>query len=406
VELAHRFGVLRQRDFRLVFGAALVSLVGDGIVPVALAFAVLDATGSATDLGVILAARTVALVGSLLAGGVLADRLGRRAVMIAADLIRLGSQAAIAALLLAGDASVAELAVSQAILGAASGFFNPASSGLLPMVAGERLQQANALQGMAMAAGNIAGPAIAAGLVVAAGPGGALMIDAASYAVSAGLLARVAVGVRPPAPESGLVSDLREGFAEVRRRTWLWSIVAAFSFVNTLAVALVVLGPLTAKLHLGGPAGWAAVLAARAVGWLGGSLGLLRVHPRRPLLVGVIGGGTIALPLALLAGPAPLPWVAVGALLAGAGGMVFNTLWETTLQQQIPDHARSRVSSYDWFGSLALQPVGYALIGPLAAAVGVGNALDLCAVLSLAAVLALLAVRDVRTLAVAAPVEA
>jgi hypothetical protein len=161
VRLPSDLAVLRLRNFRLVFGASAVSLVGDGVVPVALTFAVLDLTGSATDLGIVLAARTIALVASLLVGGVVADRIGRRTVMVSADLVRLVTQAAVAVLLVSGHATVPEIAISQVLLGAASGFFNPASSGLIPAVAGEWLQQANALRGMALAVGNIAGPAIA-----------------------------------------------------------------------------------------------------------------------------------------------------------------------------------------------------------------------------------------------------
>jgi MFS family permease len=172
--------VLRLRDFRLVFGASVASLLGDGVVPVALAFAVLDLTGSATDLGIVLAARVVALISALLA------------------------------LLLSGHATVAELAASQVLLGAASGFFNPASSGLVPLVAGEHLQQANTLKGIAMAGGNIAGPAIAGALVVGTGPGAALLIDAASYGISALLLVRVARVTQPHAPRHPFAAELRE----------------------------------------------------------------------------------------------------------------------------------------------------------------------------------------------------
>ena len=392
------FDVLAQRDFRLVFGATVVSLVGDGVVPVALAFAVLDLTGSATDLGIVLAARTIALVGSLLIGGVVADRIGRRRVMIASDLVRLIAQGAIGATLVAGDATVAEIAVSQALLGAASGFFNPASSGLIPAVAGERLQQANALRGMAMAAGGIVGPAIAGALVVATGPGAALLIDAASYGASALLLARVRRDPAGSAVARPFLSELRDGFTEVRSRTWVWSIVAVFSLVNVLAVAFPVLGALTAKRQLGGAAAWAAILAIRAVGWLIGGTTLLRFAPRRPLLAATLAGMATALPTLLLAVPAPLALIAVGALVSGVSSMVFNTLWETTLQQHIPPAARSRVSSFDWFGSFALQPLGYALIGPLSAAVGVSTALYLCGAVEIVMVGSLLGVSDIRTL--------
>ncbi len=397
MRLASELDVLRMRDFRLVFGAAVVSLLGDGMLPVALTFAVLDLTGSATDLGVVLAARTVALVGSLLVGGVVADRVSRRAVMIGADLVRLLAQGAVGVLLVTVSATVAELAISQAFLGAATGFFNPASSGLIPLVAGRWLQQANSLRGMARAAGTIAGPAIAGVLVVASSPGVALLIDASSYGASALLLARVRSNVRAGAPQRFL-AELREGFAEFRARTWVWATIIVASIVNALAVAFPVLGALVAKRELGGAGAWALILAVQGVGALVAGTVLLRFVPRRPMLVATLIGLFSAVPELLLAVPAPLILITVAALLSGVGGMVFNTLWETTLQQHIPAAARSRVSSYDWFGSLALQSLGFALIGPFAAAVGTSTALYLCGALDLLVVSMLLAVRDIRTL--------
>jgi MFS family permease len=397
MRMAAGLDVLRLRDFRLVFGAALVSLLGDGTVPVALSFAVLDLTGSATDLGLVLAARSVALVGSLLIGGVVADRVSRRAVMIGADLVRLVAQGVTGALLVAGHASVAELAVSQACVGAATGFFNPASSGLIPLVAGDWLQQGNSLRGMAMAAGNIAGPAIAGVLVVATSPGVALLVDAGSYGASALLLARVKHRMRGGSPPERFLADLREGFTEFRARTWVWATVAAASVVNAVAVAFPVLGALTAKRQLGGAGAWALILAGQGVGSLIAGTTLLRFKPRRPMLVAVLVGLVPALPVFLLAVPAPLALIVVAAVVGGVGSMIFNTLWETTLQQHIPEAARSRVSSYDWFGSLAFQSLGFALIGPFAAAVGTSTALYACAGVDIAVIAMLLAVRDIRT---------
>ncbi|MGO9960843.1 MAG: MFS transporter [Solirubrobacteraceae bacterium] len=393
--------VLRLRDFRLVYGAELASLIGDGVVPVALAFAVLDLTGSATDLGVVLACRAVALLGSLLAGGVVGDRLGRRGVMIAADLTRLVGQGAIGLLLVTGDATVAELAVSQALLGAATGFFVPASSGLLPSVAGPHLRKANALFGITGAASNIVGPAIAGVLVVAAGPGAALLIDAGSYAASALLLAQVGhvAGARTATEgPQRFLSDLRYGFAEVRSRTWLWSGLLVLSLINLVASAFPVLGPLVAKQHLGGPGAWAAILTARAIGALLGGTALLRISPRRPLLMGTLACAMTAVPTMLLAIPAPLTVLVVVTLAAGIGPMVFNTLWQTTVLQYVPEHVRSRVTSYDWFGSLALAPLGLALVGPLASAIGTSAALYACGAIEWMLAASLLLVRDVRTL--------
>lgn len=398
VRLPGDLQVLRLRDFRLVFGASVVSLLGDGVVPVALSFAVLDLTGSATDLGLVLAAETVALAAALLFGGVVADRVGRREVMVAADLTRLVSQFVIGALLISGDATVAELAVSQALLGAASGFFNPASSGLLPLLAGEGLQQANALRGIAMAAGNIAGPAIAGVLVVTTSPGIALLVDAGSYAASALLLARVHPPDLPRENRGCFLADLREGFSEVRARTWVWAVIAVFALTNTVGAAFPVLGALISKRHLGGAGAWAAILASRAVGGLITGVILLRIRPRRPLLIAVRFGVISALPLFLLAAHAPLSLILPAALIMGVGGMMFNTLWETTLQQHIPAHARSRVSSYDWFGSLAFTPIGLALVGPLADGIGISGALYLCGAIDVLSVALLLGVRDIRTL--------
>jgi MFS family permease len=159
-----------------------------------------------------------------------------------------------------------------------------------------------------------------------------------------------------------------------------------------------VLGSLVAKHELGGAGAWALILAVEGIGSLVAGTTLLRFRPRRPLLVAVLVGLLPAGTMLLLAIPAPLALIAVAALLAGIGGTVFNTLWETTLQQYIPADARSRVSSYDWFGSLALQAVGFALIGPFAGVVGTSTALYLCGALDLVVVGALLGLRDIRTL--------
>jgi hypothetical protein len=252
---------------------------------------------------------------------------------------------------------------------------------------------------MAVAAGSIGGPAIGGVLVLTVGPGPALLSDALTYAASALLLARMRTGApvdRSTRPR--FLVELRDGFAELRSRTWAWSIIVVASFVNTVGVAFPVLGAVVAKRELGGAAAWATILVARAVGLFVGGTILLRRRPRRPLLVAVPACSAAALPLLLLAIPASLVLISLAATAAGLGAVVFNTLWETTLQRNVPARARSRVSSYDWFGSLALQPMGYVLMGPLAAAMGVSGALYLCGILEIAAILPLLAVRDIRAM--------
>jgi hypothetical protein len=285
----------------------------------------------------------------------------------------------------------------QACVGAGTGFFNPASSGLLPLVAGDWLQQGNSLRGMAMAAGSIAGPAIAGVLVIATSPGVALLIDAGSYGASALLLARVKRDLRASSAPQRFVAELREGFAEFRARTWVWATIAGLSVANAVGAAFPVLGALTAKRQLGGAGAWALILVGQGVGSLIGGTTLLGLKPRRPLLIALLAGMFPALPTLLLAVPAPLALIVVAALVSGVGTMMFNTLWETTLQQHIPETARSRVSSYDWFGSLALTSVGFALIGPFAAAVGTSAALYVCGGVDIAVIVLLLSVRDIRT---------
>jgi MFS family permease len=140
------------------------------------------------------------------------------------------------------------------------------------------------------------------------------------------------------------------------------------------------------------------ILTAQGAGALLGGTALLRFAPQRPLLIATLVGLIPVIPTFLMAIPAPLGLIATAGLLAGVGNMVFNTLWETTLQQHIPEAARSRVSSYDWFGSLALQTLGFALIGPLATVLGESSALYLCGAVELVAVGSLLAIRDIRTL--------
>jgi len=390
---------LRQPEFRLLFGGQAVSLLGDAIVPVALAFAVLDLTGSVSDLGYVLAARTIPLVGFLLAGGVFADRLPRRSVMIAADLTRLCTQGTLAALLILGQAQLWQLLVLLALHGTATAFFNPAVTGLVPAtVTANALQQANALRGMAMSAAAVAGPAIAGILVATVGSGWALAADAASFAVSAALLGLLRLPLQNPLPRQSFLRDLRGGWSELRSRSWIWVIILCSSVGNAVLGAFFVLGPAVSKHSLGGVGAWALIVAILGLGSLLGSAAAMRLHPHRPLLLGsllVLPFG--ALP-AMLALRLPAPAIAAVALIAGFGNMIFNALWETALQRHVPPAALSRVSAYDWFGSLAAQPIAYASVGAVASTIGTNATLYGAAVLTTIATLAMIAVPSVRLL--------
>ena len=397
--LPESFAVLRQRDYRLLAGAHGVSVLGDRIVVVALAFAVLELGGGPSAVGLVFACRSLASVGSLLAGGVVADRLPRRAVMVTADLMRVASQASAAALLISGAAEVWMLAVFAAVSGAAGGFFNPAATGLMPqVVAPELLGQANGLRATLAAAGELAGPVVGGVLVVTVGTGWAFAVDAATFAVSAALLVRLRPPARADRAPTAFLADLVEGWQAFRARTWVWGSVALIAVSNMLWGAWTALGPVVADRSLGGAAVWGTILGCLGAGGLIGGLAATRITPRRPLVVVALGGVVFAVPLGVLASGAPAVAVAASALASGAALMAGNTIWESTIQRHIPPASLSRVSAYDWFGSEAFYPLGLALWGPLATVIGIQTALWVAFGLLAATALALLALREVREL--------
>jgi MFS family permease len=397
VRLGDDLQVLRRRDFRLLFLGQGVSVFGDRMVVVALAFAVIHLGGSESEVGLVLAGGWAPLVLTVLAGGVIADRTSRRAVMVTADLARIVSQGTMAVLLISGAAEIWMLAALAGVTGAATGLFNPASTGLLPeVVAGEELQPANALRSAAISGSEILGPAVAGVLVATIGAGWAIGVDAATFAISAVCLAML----RPPAREQPMrgsfLADLRDGWVAFRSRRWVWTVVACTAVVNMTWGAWSSLGPTVAERDLGGAAVWGTVLAAVGVGALAGSLFATRIRPRRPLVLFAWSGGLFGVPLAFLAAAAPVPLLAVSAFCSGVALMLGMSVWSSTLQRHIPDESLSRVSAYDWFGSFAFYPLGLALWGVVAGAIGIHEALWLAFGLLAASSAGLLALPDIR----------
>jgi MFS family permease len=275
-------GALQEREFRLFFTGQLVSLLGDAVTPFALAWAVLDLTGSARDLGFVIAADTAPLVIFLLVGGVFADRLPRRGVMLTADVARMAVQAATAALLLSHTAHVWQLIVLQALAGTGTAFFNPASTGLTPMtVSAGRLQEANALRGMSMGLSQFAGPALAGILIVTIGPGYALAIDAASFGVSAFYLARLHLPEHVSLPPQSFGRDLIDGWRDFTARSWVWLVVISASLGNMMSGAWLVLAAVWIKNGHGGAGAWTAILVVSAVGGVAGGVVRCCLGPSR-----------------------------------------------------------------------------------------------------------------------------
>ena len=398
---AGRVGVLRHREFRLLFAGQAFSVLGDRIVTIALPFAVLSLPGgSAADVGLVMGANVLAFGLFVLVGGVVADRLPRQRTMIASDAVRAVVQGAGAFLLLTDRATVGSLVVIGLVYGAAEAFFRPAVLGLVPQLVGpQELQPANALLTLSMNGSMVLGPALAGVLVAVTSPGVVVAFDAATFVVSGITLLRLRPRPVPPAAGQGFREQLVGGWREVRTRAWVLGTLGLFSAYHALVIpAIYVLGPAYAKDERGGAGAWGLISAGFGAGAVLGSLLALRWRPSRP---GVAVAATI-----LVAGSqavivvAPVPTLLVAALeaLTGACVALGFTVWETALQQHIPAEAQSRVSSFDHLVSVALMPLGYAALGPVAEVLGTGTTAAVCTGTTLAVGLLVLALPAQRRL--------
>ena len=357
---------LRERNFRILFAGRVVDAFGDAVTPAALTLAVVTATRSSVALAVILVCGMLPRAALLPVGGVVVDRAGAQRVALASDVVSGLAQLSIGLLLLAGHLVIAPIAIAAAAGGAASAFGVPAT---LPLVAGtvdgDGRLKANALLGAAGSAASVAGPAIAGALIFTVGAGWAFVLDAATFAVSAGTLALIRVRpVDVDVPRQSLRRELMAGWAEVRARTWFWASLIGHGTCNFALGMLVTTGPLIAVTELGGEAVWLATLEASAAGYLAGALIAGRIRVSRGVLAVDLVLTSFAAPLVLfgLAGPA---WADVAAYGLAAVGLGFaSPVWLTAVQQEIPAEVLARVSAYDWLVSLGAQLLGYAA-GPV-----------------------------------------
>jgi MFS family permease len=392
-----RLGALQERQFRLLWLGQTASAVGDSVIYVALPFAVIQIGGGAAELGLVLASFTLARAGFIVVGGVWADRLPRRLVMLACDAIRAAVQATVAVALLTGGMEIWMFVVTSALFGAAQAFFTPASTGLVPeTISGARLQQANALLKISEGAANIGGPALAGVLVAVFEPGVVYAIDSLSFAISAVFLARLRLKPREPSPRQHFLADLFDGAREAWSHIWLRVGFLAAAVANVGIGVMFVLGPLIAAEELGGATSWGIILTGGAVGGLLGGLLALRFRPRRPVPLAMVAWSLGALPLLALVPPLPALVIALGSTLFAAGIVFGNAIWETLQQREIPQERLSRVNSFDWMVSLMFMPVGQALAGPLAEVVGEETVLVGAALLIAVPCLAVLPLQGVR----------
>ncbi|MEV5547575.1 MFS transporter [Streptomyces sp. NPDC052309] len=389
------------RNYSLLTAAAVITSLGSNGALIAAAFAVLEAGGDGGDVGLVAAARTLPLVLFLLIGGAVADRLPRHRVMVAANALNFLSQGAFAVLVLAGEPRLWQMMLLAALGGTGQAFFSPAAEGMLmSCVDGEQAGRAFAVFRMAMQGAGLGGAALGGAMVAAVGPGWVLAADAAAFAVAGALRAFLDVGHIPPrAPGGGLLADLRDGWREFAGRPWLWGIVVQFSIANAVVGAAdAVYGPLVARDHLGGAGPWGLALGFFGAGTVVGALLMTRWKPRRLLFVGTLCVFPLALPSAALAVPVPAAALCAVMFLTGVTLEVFGVSWMTALHQEIPEDKLSRVSAYDWFGSVALVPLATALAGPAETAFGRTASLWGCATLVVLVTAAVLCVPEVRDL--------
>jgi MFS family permease len=396
-----KLGVLAGRNFRRFYVGYATSLLGTTMSSVAIAFAVLGSGGTPTTLGVVFAANIVPMVAFMLGGGVLADRLGRRPLMLAADVARCAAQGALALVLFLGHPHVWLFIGAAVVVGTGNALFQPALSGLVVQLAPrDQLGDANALFGMAQPAAQVAGPALAGILIAVTSPAAAIAVDAGSYAVSALALALLSFpdAGRPPARQ--LLRDLADGWAEFAARTWLWLLTVQFALFNLLTWGpYLVLGPVLAREYLGGARAWGAIGACYGGGAVVGGLLALGRRPRRPLLVSTLATFGFSLPPLTLALHLPVAAVAAGALLAGLGSALGGAILTTVTQQCVPAEVLSRVGAFNLVGAFAFGPVAFAAAGPVAAALGARAVLGFGAAWAVFGTLVVLSVPAIRNLA-------
>lgn len=372
---------LRNRDFRLLWGALAISLTGDGIWLVAIAFQVIELGGGPVQLSLVAGAFSVGMLVFLLIGGVAADRLPRRSVMITADLVRAGAVAIVGGLAIAGSVELWQLAAAGAIVGAGEAFFIPAYTGLLPRLLPEsELLAANGLEGMLRPLAEFAaGPALGGLAVALLSPGAAILINAFTFLGSAACLTALRVHGRALRDDVGTgaaaaLADLREAGRYVRQTPWLW---ATLSFALIAVLALIgpidVLIPFAVGERLdGGASEYGALLAAFGLGSAVGALWVSsRPLPRRYLSMLLLVWGIGSLPIAAI-GLANELWIMLAAMVVvGVTAGIGDVIWGTLLQRRVPDRLRGRISSLDFFVSLALLPVSMVLAGPAGDAFGI-----------------------------------
>ena len=390
-----------HRHARLYVTGATLSYVGTAIVPVALSFAVLDRGFGPDALGLVLAAQSIPTILLLLLGGIVGDRGSRRAVMIAADFLRAAIQALLATGLVLGHVSIFSFMAAAALIGVGNAFFQPASGGFITeIVSREQLARTNGVLRTANALAMVVGPAIGALVVIGAGPGWGIALDAVTYAASAACLVAIRLPSSSRAGRSerqSIGKDLSDAVRSIRDTRWLLLVVAQFAVLNMLAIApFKVIAPVIFSHAAGGAGKWGSLLAAIGVGAVAGSAACIRWQPRKTLLGVEFASSLLVAPILALAAGAPLPAILAGGVLFGTGAAMLSVLTITAIQREVPPALLSRTMAVVQLADMGLTPMGYAIAGPALALLGEKTTLLISAVSVMACVGALCLQKDIR----------
>lgn len=404
MSLKNKLNPLKSRQIRHLFIARSISTLGDMVTPIALVFAILEFSDSASALGIILAARAIPSVVLLLFGGVIGDKYNRKMILVISSLVGFISQGLIGILLLTGEATVLNIAMLTAVRGGISSFFNPAFTGAVSAVApNEKKQEVFSLFAITNNISEIAGPALAGVSLLYINPSWLLIGDSLTFLISAILIftcGKIGTPKNSGFKTNLLFKEMNEGLKYVLTQKWLTAlIISASVFQLFLLSSMQVLGPVVAERHLGGAPDWALISISLGIGSLVGSLLAMYYKPNKPLLVAysllILGAGPTLL---LLAIPAPLYLLVISEFVAGIVISFFSTLEATTITKIVPNHLLSRVDSINRFGSISLKPVGLALIGPLSLMIGIKFTLIIATIITLLAILWPLTIVSVRQL--------
>jgi MFS family permease len=397
--LPSQLALLKNAHFSLLFAARTISVIGDQFTYVAIPFAVLTITHSVALVGIVLTARLVPYIVFLLIGGVYSDRLPKSRILVSSEALCGICQLILGTMILLGVANVQEMVGLNLIYGFSSSFFQPASSGIIPdLVGSEETRSANALVGISLSFGNIAGPALAGILVAVAGAGWAIEVDGVSFVISSVLLLFIGrTSVAPRVNGQRFLKELIEGWHVVRARVWLWCSITYFGLFQVMVLgSFYVIGPFVAERSLGGASAWGTLMAGSGIGGLIGGLLLLRIKPARLLLGMYIALFGVAPALFAMAASAPFAVILITVLLWGGSFTYGGALWETAMQQHVPRHALSRAIAYDYMASTVLRPVGLIAFGQLANAAGPAWPLALAGAGTLLLTLGMLLIPEVR----------